>query len=110
MKNIQRAILIHGGRKLDIRVLYDTGNRLISPYTGEGVAVISRGLAEQAGLYKNQKPILIPYHSIGGDGLLEAFRMEEMHLEDGSSKRNFLAAVSDRLGEEQGIQMILNIT
>lgn len=109
-KSIRKARIIHSGREFEIRVLYDTGNQLVSPYTGEGVAIIAKELAEKVGLEQNQRPILIPYHSIGGDGLLKAYRMEEMRLEGKVCKKNFLAAVSENLGEEQGVQMILNIT
>ena len=109
-KSIRRARVVHGGREMEILVLYDTGNQLVSPYTGEGVAIVSKELAGRLGLEQNQRPVLIPFHSIGGGGLLKAYRMEEMRMEDGTCRKNFLAAVSENLGERQEIQMILNIT
>lgn len=109
-KSIRMAVVCHGGCEASIRVLYDTGNQLVSPYTGEGVAIISTELAEKLSLAEGQNPVLIPYHSIGGDGLLKAYRMEYLRITGGGSKRNFLAAVSSNLTGEQGVQMILNIT
>ncbi len=109
-RSIRRAWAIHGGREIEICVLYDTGNHLVSPYTGEGVAIISRELAVRLGLEGGRMPVLIPFHSIGGDGLLRAYRMDELRVENGASKRNFLVAVSENLGREQEVQMILNIT
>ncbi len=109
-KSIRWAKVVHEGREMEIQVLYDTGNQLVSPYTGEGVAIISEELAKTLGLGNSQRPVLIPFHSIGGSGLLKAYRMQEMWMEDGTCRKNFLAAVSENLGEGQGIQMILNIT
>ena len=108
--SIRRALVVHKGIQLKIRVLYDTGNQLTSPYTGEPVAVISKELAELLLLEQKQAPVLIPYHSIGGNGLLNAYRIEKLRVEGGMEKKNFLAAVSENLTKEQGVQMILNIT
>ena len=108
--SIRQAVIAHSGIQVEIQVLYDTGNQLVSPYTGEAVAVISQELARKLEVAKNQSPILIPYHSIGGDGLLNAYRIESLRIEGGISKKNFLAAVSENLTKEQGVQMILNIT
>lgn len=108
--SVRQAVVVHRGITVQIRVLYDTGNQLVSPYTGEAVVVISRELAEKLGLEEKQTPLLIPYHSIGGDGLLNAYRIESLQVEGGICKKNFLAAVSANLTKEQGVQMILNIT
>ena len=104
-KTIFRATVINHGQEYQIQALYDTGNRLVSPYTGEAVMLISKKLAEKLDLTGE---ILIPFHSIGGDGVLSAFRIEYLKLEDGTCRRNFLAAVSDSLCADQNIQMILN--
>jgi len=108
-RNIRNARVYHRGKEEKIRVLYDTGNQLVSPYTGEKVAVISQELALKMDLEKGQNPLLIPYHSIGGDGLLKAYRMEWIRIEGEGCKREFLVAVSENMKEGQGVQMILNI-
>ena len=108
-KSVDKALLINRGKKYEIKVLYDTGNHLISPYTGEPVMIISKEFAVKAGLY-DMNPVLIPYHSIGGDGLLNAYRLDFLKIERGEIKKNFLAAVSDELCTDKEIQMILNIT
>ncbi len=109
-KNRLQAVILQGDRRAAAAVLYDTGNQLVSPYTGESVAVISTELAEKLALETSQRPILIPYHSIGGDGLLKAYRLQYMKLDNGVVKKDFLAAVSDSLCRQKEIQMILNIT
>lgn len=106
-RNCRRATLFHGGKAWQIQVLYDTGNQLVSPYSGEPVAVIAESLARELGLEK-APPLMIPYTSVGGSGLLHAYRIDGMVLEGGQRQNHFLAAVSDKLQGEE-IQMILNI-
>lgn len=108
-KNIRTAKVFHGGKEARIRILYDTGNQLVSPYTGERVAVISQELAFKLDLEKGQNPLFIPYHSIGGNGLLKAYRMECIRIEGDGCKKEFLVAVSENMKEGQDVQMILNI-
>lgn len=108
-KNIGEADVIHHGKQIPIRILYDSGNQLISPYTGERVAVISRALAEQLEITQEQYPLYVPYHTIGGSGVLPAYRIERLEWKDRESMEEVLVAVSDRL-KQQEIQMILNIT
>lgn len=108
-KNVGEARLTHHGKQMQIRILYDSGNQLVSPYTGERVAVISKDLAKQLEIETRQNPIYIPYRSIGGSGVLPAYRLERLEWQDRESMEHFLVAVSDRL-ERQEIQMILNIT
>lgn len=109
-KNIRTVKVIHRGRKVTIQALYDTGNQLVSPYTGESVVIISGKLSEAIGLPSGQNPVLIPYHSIGGSGLLKAYRLECIQMTDGGCKKEVLAAVSEELDNRRRIQMILNIT
>lgn len=104
------ARLIHCGKEYHIRVLFDSGNQLISPYTGEKVAVISAELAKRLELEGKQLPLWIPYHSIGGEGIMPAYRLDYLEMFGQENLDHFLAAVSDRLGEESEIQMIVNIT
>lgn len=96
------------GEKYTIRVLYDTGNRLVSPYTGESVMIISDKLVEKLEIKKDQLPLWIPYHSIGGDGMLPAYRLPKITLQNGEIRENFLAAVSEKISADHTIQIIWN--
>ena len=107
-ETIMCATLIHGSVKKNINVLYDTGNNLFSPYTNEPVNIISKETVVQMGVRDKQKPILIPYNSIGGSGLLETYRFEKLVFMDGSIMMNFLGAVSERIDKTGDVQMILN--
>lgn len=107
-ETIMCATFIHGSVKKNINVLYDTGNNLFSPYTNEPVNIISKETVVQMGVRDKQKPILIPYNSIGGSGLLETYRFEKLIFMDGSIMMNFLGAVSERIDKTGDVQMILN--
>lgn len=107
-RSVVNAILVHNGKRQEIKALYDTGNHLVSPYTGEPVAVVSNELSDRLGLGSNKSPLLIPYNSIGGSGILKAYRIDVLQLQDGSVRKNFLAAVSDNICTDKEIQMILN--
>lgn len=108
-KNVGEATVVHRGKRISIRILYDSGNQLISPYTGERVAVISRALAEQLGIIQEQPPLYVPYHSIGGSGVLPMYRIERLEWKDRETREGVLVAVSEQL-KQQEIQMILNNT
>lgn len=103
------ASIIHENKQYTVKVLYDTGNQLVSPYTGEGVAIIKKELAQTLRLQETQHPVLIPYHSIGGDGILEAYRID-MVICQKKKRKKVLVAVSDNFTNNKEIQMILNVT
>lgn len=96
------------GKKYPLRVLLDSGNGLVSPYSGEAVMIIDKELAQQTEIGEGQNPLWIPFHSIGGDGLLPAYRFPCLVLQNGQRKENFLAAVSDNISADSTVQMILN--
>ena len=108
-RNIGEAMVVHKGKQISIRILYDSGNQLVSPYSGERVAVISEALAEQLEITQEQRPLYVPYHSIGGSGVLPTYRIERLEWQDRESMEGVLVAVSEQL-EQREIQMILNIT
>lgn len=108
-KNVGEATVVHKGKRVSIRILYDSGNQLISPYTGERVAVISKSLAEQLEITQEQNPLYVPYHSIGGSGVLPTYRIECLEWQDREKMEHVLVAVSEQL-EQREIQMILNNT
>lgn len=101
--------LVHGGRHCQVKALMDTGNRLVSPYTGEGVWIVSEELAGKMALSQDSAPVYIPFQSLGGSGLWEAYRLDRAVVKGERAYENILVAVSPHLGEMDEIQMILNI-
>lgn len=108
-KSVMRAKVLHHEKTYNIYILCDTGNQLMSPYTGEKVTIISDKFSEEIGLSDDQNPLLIPYHSIGGDGMLKAYRLDCLMVENGKKWDDLLVAVSSQLNTDDSIQMILNI-
>lgn len=59
------------------RALYDTGLHLREPFSGEPVIVVHRSLLAQP---PNTRLRMVPYRTVGGDGLLPAFRPRRVTL------------------------------
>lgn len=105
---IQDGVIVRNdGKRYPLRVMIDTGNCLVSPYSGERVMIIAQKLARELAVEKDQTPLLIPFHSIGGDGILPAYRIPYLTLQDGFCARDFLAAVSPQLSEDSAVQLIM---
>lgn len=107
-ETIIRATLIQGEVCININVLYDTGNSLLSPYTKEPVNIISKEIAMHTKIADIQKPLLIPYKTIGGNGLIETFRFEKIIFQNGEVMTGFLGALSEKIDDNSDVQMILN--
>ena len=78
-EHLFRVGLTYADRCVTFSCLYDSGNHLIEPFSGKGVLVVERQVAEAlltalpsvADLPTGWR--LIPYNTLGGDGLLPAF-------------------------------------
>ena len=98
-----------------LRALYDSGNRLIEGFSGKPVIVADKAAIiplltteQQQFLEWKDAPTdlpghwrLIPYRTIGGDGLLPAFVPERAALCAGKTRRDITGvyiAITDRLG------------
>lgn len=112
-KNTGRQILDvelhHMGQTVSLRALYDTGNSLIDPVTGDSVLIASsQVLCKLIGGCENirtdnlmdfpeYKFRLIPYRAVGtGGGLLPAFRPERIII-DGNERDDVLVAISSNI-------------
>lgn len=86
--------LTYGQRHLKLTALYDTGNTLVDPLTGEGVLILDAPSAQKlTGLTLQQinTPIeslgalpglrLIPYHTVGNTGFLLALRLQQVRVQ-----------------------------
>lgn len=78
-EHLFRVSLAYADRCVTFSCLYDSGHHLIEPFSGKGVLVVERQVAEDlltaipsvADLPTGWR--LIPYNTLGGDGLLPAF-------------------------------------
>ena len=85
--------ITHGGRRVHLTALQDTGNTLTDPITGGPVLVVSwQAAGRLTGLTREQlrRPVermgllpglqLIPYTSVGREGLLLGMRMGQVRI------------------------------
>lgn len=112
-KGIFQAELLHHGNKIRIHGFYDTGNRLIDPYTKSGVHIVSEQLLEKLGLLHVQPPVYIPYQALGNEaGLLEVYYVEELIIEGDKQKVQLqncpLGVTKDNLFKGKKYEMIFN--
>lgn len=103
------------GREKEVTGLWDTGNTLTDPVTGEPVTILAPKLAgeilEGEGLSYTDGFRYIPYRSISGEGIMPVFRGERMciHTEEECWIMNPLLGVSKvEISSEKNCQMILN--
>lgn len=97
----------------EIRAYFDTGNRLIDPYVGLPVQVISKKIAMQLLKEESFLPRLIPYTSVGSpQGMIEAITVEKVQIVNGKEEIVFapavLALAEDDIFQGRDYSMILN--
>ncbi len=129
-----RLLVTCGGATVALRVLYDSGNSLVEPFSGSPVAVVRRASlgavlpAEVAAALRGaaEAPVarvalaapaaggqetavalksrlrLVPFRSVGGDGLLPAFRPDHLTVVAGDGAGRDITgayvAVTETLG------------
>lgn len=110
-----RVMVKSGERCVEFACLYDSGNYLVEPFSGYGVLVLERDVAEQIvsvpsveDLPVNGRWRLIPYDTLHGGGLLPAFIPDEVTATAGNYTyplRDCYIAVCDKLHhrEYQGL-------
>lgn len=103
-----RIRLTVGEKQVEFPCLYDSGNHLTEPFSGYGVLVVERDVAEQVLTVPpaEELPVaggwrLIPYDTVGGGGLLPAFIPTGLAAITAKSEiplRECYVAVCERLG------------
>ncbi len=75
----------HGGRKISLKALCDTGNSLTDPYNGEPVNIICSDCLDMIiGDMTGCGYHLVPYKAVGtDDGLIPVIRLDRLILHDG---------------------------
>ena len=94
-KHLVPIELTYGQTHLKLTALYDTGNTLVDPVTGQGVLILDAPSAQTlTGLTPQQlnTPVeslgtlpglrLIPYHTVGNSGFLLALRLPAVKIEN----------------------------
>lgn len=126
-KGIFQVQLFHQGRQIQTNGFYDSGNRLIDPYTGKGVHIVADQMLIPL-MMKNDKEIVagcdasadstkgavyIPYQSLGNEtGMLEVYYIDELIVEGEKGRIRIkncpMGVTKDNLFEGKNYEIILN--
>ena len=80
----------------------DTGNKLYDPYTRSPVILLyDKGI-------KIENPIYIPYKTLNNNGIIEAFKINEIIINDKLIKRKVIIGLSKDKFKIDGVDLILN--
>lgn len=88
--------------KLSLIGFVDTGNNLYDPYKKRPIIIISNKYL------KEDKYILVPYHTISGNGLLKCIKPDIIFIEGIGYKGNVLIGFSDNFNFSNGVDAILH--
>ena len=111
---LTQASIALGGRQVELTALRDSGNSLTDPFTGEPVLVAQYDAVKKllpCALPRPADPAaamtrlqaqgvgcrLIPYHALGGSGMLLAVRCDRVTV-GGKAAGSLVAIAPDRLG------------
>lgn len=107
-----QVYLSHRGENVSCVGLYDSGNRLQMPDSGEPVHIISGGVLRQLGAQKEEKR-WIPYRALGTEqGQIGVVRIDQMKIASGEKTAHYenvwLGCAGENLLQHSEYQMIVN--
>ena len=88
--------------KLSLIGFVDTGNNLYDPYKKRPVIIVPNKYI------KEDKYILVPYHTINGNGLLKCIKPDIIFIDGIGYKGNVLVGFSDSFNFGDGVDVILH--
>ena len=88
--------------KLSLIGFVDTGNNLYDPYKKRPVIIVNNKYI------KEDKYILVPYHTINGNGLLKCIKPDIIFIDGIGYKGNVLIGFSDSFNFGDGVDVILH--
>lgn len=112
-EDVYPVTLYAGEAEKEIYALWDTGNALRDPVTGDPVSILAPGLAEE--LFPEGEGMenfrYIPFRSVGGESVMQVFRGEKMCIHLGEEcwiVKPLLGISCTEISAEGTYQMILN--
>lgn len=88
--------------KLSLIGFVDTGNNLYDPYKKRPVIIVPNKYI------KEDKYILVPYHTVNGNGLLKCIKPDIIFIDGIGYKGNVLIGFSDSFNFGDGVDIILH--
>lgn len=105
------VVLSCGDYQMLVEALCDTGNGLYDPISGRPVSILSGSLLNDI-LSKSGReyvPRMIPYRTISGSGVLEAYILDRMEIQTSAGSRTLENPMLARMPGESGqYQLILH--
>ena len=90
------------GEKISLTGFMDTGNNLYDPYKRRPIILVSNKYK------KEDKFILVPYYTAGGEGLLKCIKPDSIYIEGIRYNGNVLVGFSDSPKLIEGVDVILH--
>ena len=111
-KGIFQVEILHNGKSVLLKGLYDSGNHLTDPYTGKGVHICTRDMEEKLQIDKN-KMVFVPYQALGNEGgVIAVFYADCIRIFKDSGIVQFenvpIGVTEEKLFLEKRYEMILN--
>lgn len=88
--------------KISLIGFLDTGNNLYDPYKKRPIILVDKKYQ------KEDKFILVPYHTINGEGLLKCIKPEKVYIEKIGYKNTLLVAFSSSPSTINGVEVLLH--
>ena len=88
--------------KISLIGFLDTGNNLYDPYKKRPIILVDKKYQ------KEDKFILVPYHTINGEGLLKCIKPEKVYIEKIGYETNLLVAFSSSPSTINGVEVLLH--
>jgi len=119
-KGIFQVELLYKGNQVQTQAFYDSGNRLMDPYTKKGVHIVSEKLIKKLGMKsvmsdgtEEKQTVFIPYKSLGNEAdLLEVYYIDELIVEAEKQRKRIeycpLGVTKDNLFEGKNYEIILS--
>ncbi|MFI3324571.1 MAG: sigma-E processing peptidase SpoIIGA [Clostridia bacterium] len=96
--NFCKIIIEKNGNKVELLAKIDTGNTLKEPFSNKPVIIAEKESLINLNMNKNENYRLIPFNTLGGNGLLPAITADKIYTKkDGIELNAFLALYDGKL-------------
>ncbi len=96
---VYNITIINNGKSVSVKALYDSGNVLKEPVSKKNVIILEAEFAQKI-LNGDEKMTQIPYCTVSGNGIINAFMPDVIFVDDTCFlKRQYIAITHNRLSD-----------
>ena len=95
-------IYLKNEKILELNAFLDTGNKLVDPYRKFPIILVNEDK-----INTKEKNILVPYHTVNGEGLLKCIKPNKVYIEGVGFKNKLFIGLSSSINID-GVDCILN--